>query len=291
MFSSNLQWEKRPKRKHLDDSSIKVTIPKNASLWNGTDQQENAPILSRTIASDFEMKVKVSKFKNMKSLDDQAGLMVRVKKNIYMRLGIEMCTANGLIQPCIGAVVVRDGLISDLSYCIPLTKIEQSNDEYWFMIKCKKGLLTSCYSIDGKTYTSIQKVRLNKMEENELSVGLYGSSSKWSNGFKVIYQDFYIYELLSRIRKLSMKRHSSMDMSMNSLGSKQNISNRGSSNQSRRFSLHNHIYANYSSKRNLTSHSVNKTQFANEMAHFCGKDMASFYQKVLSKQQSLFDEI
>lgn len=217
MFTSKLYWNNRPKRKQLDDNSIKVTIPDTSSLWYVSDNlgviSETAPNLFRKAQGDFEVKVKISGIKRMDSMHDQAGIVIRESKTVYFRFGIEMRGVRDLyrrkeIEPCVRPVIIRNEVI-DSSSEIPLTDEERENDEYWFSVRHRNGVLTAFCSNDGINYKAVRKIRLSK--EDRLSVGLYGANPIGPNGFKVVYEDFYIIENPSGCgRRMASSSHSAI---------------------------------------------------------------------------------
>lgn len=164
------------------DGRVSFTVPSDTDYWRITSHgfiKDDGPFYYRKIEGDFEATVKFSG--NYTTLYDQAGLMVRESKTVWMKCGVEF--TDGIQQA--STVITRD--FSDWS----ILPIPSNPEAIWFKAKRTKECIETFYSLDGETFTQIRQGYLTT--KKKLEVGIVAAAPR-GDGFDVVFDDLLIVQ-------------------------------------------------------------------------------------------------
>lgn len=146
-----MQWFNEPPVWHENKGETRVTTAAKSDFWRKTHYgfiRDNGHFFYEEIAGDFTMAVQVSG--EYRTLYDQAGLMVRVDEENWMKCGIEF--VEGIHYA--SAVVTRD--FSDWS----VAPLGASLAMLWLRVVREKTTLTVEYALDGEHYVLLRNTYL-----------------------------------------------------------------------------------------------------------------------------------
>jgi uncharacterized protein len=178
-----MQWYNCPPSWQKKESIITVTAGAKSDFWRKTHYgfiRDDGNFYYREIRGNFLAQVKVTG--QYKSLYDQAGLMLRLDEQTWLKCGIEYLEG---IQHA-SAVVTRD--YSDWSV-VPLA---QNPPSLWLRLKRENEAVEISYSLDGDRYEMLRLAYLTESEN--LQVGLICASPQ-GEGFEVSFEEFKISAL------------------------------------------------------------------------------------------------
>lgn len=141
-----MKWLNEPASVKQSGNQVDVLTRAKTDFWRKTFYgyiTDNGHFLQAPITGDFILESRVTG--EYADLYDQAGLMVRVDSQNWMKCGIEL--VDGVEHASV--VVTRD--FSDWSTVGGIT----SKTTWWRVVR-KGDSLESLYSLDGKAYTSIR---------------------------------------------------------------------------------------------------------------------------------------
>lgn len=177
----DMRWMNEPERWKQKDEDIKMTCPMEVDYWRNTLHgfiKDDAPFYWMYVDYDFEARLSMKgKFRY---LYDQAGLMLRLDEENWIKLGI--CHYRD--QLYVSCVFTRGN--SDWStHRLPKTKIE------WFHVWAKRrGDVVECYySLDNENWILIRQGHFT--DAPRLRVGMMCAAPE-SAGFKVTFTNFLI---------------------------------------------------------------------------------------------------
>jgi len=131
-----------------------VTKPKS-DFWRTTHYgfiRDNGHFYYKKVKGDFVVNVKVTG--DYKVLYDQAGIMVRLNENVWIKTGIEY--VEGVQQ--VSAVVTRQ--FSDWS----VTPFPENPPSVWLKLSRRKEAIEVQYSFDGKLFSLLRLAYLTEEE-------------------------------------------------------------------------------------------------------------------------------
>ena len=175
-----MQWLNEPLKWNEQENIIQVTSSQSTDFWRKTHYgtiRDNGHFYFEKITGDFTASVKVrGKYQD---LYDQAGLMVRLDKENWLKCGIEL--VEGIQQA--STVVTHD--YSDWS----IMPMLDNPDSIWLRIVRKAETIEVYYSLDDIKYTLMRMAYLTLNEE--LEVGIMCASPE-GEGFITIFEQFQI---------------------------------------------------------------------------------------------------
>ena len=175
-----MKWLNEPLIWQEQDGIIKITSDKDTDFWRKTHYdfiRDNGHFYFEEVEGDFTAKVKVSG--QYKNLYDQAGLMVRLDKENWLKFGVEL--VKGIQQ--VSAVVTRD--YSDWS----VVPILNNPNEIWLKATRQNSTLEVHYSLDDQEYFLLRMAYLTSFEM--LAVGIMSASPEGS-GFVSTFENLTI---------------------------------------------------------------------------------------------------
>ena len=163
------------------DDDIKVTCPMETDFWRGTLHgfiKDDAPFYWTTADNDFEARVTIKgKFK---VLYDQAGLMLRIDEENWIKLGICHFRDQLYVSCCF-----TRGQSDWSTHRLPKTKI----DNFYVWAKRTAEVIDCYYSLDNENWIRIRQGYFS--DKPRVRVGVMCAAPE-SAGFKVTFSDFMI---------------------------------------------------------------------------------------------------
>lgn len=184
-FSKQFSWFQEPPLWSLDDRSGCLTVEPAASsdFWQRTHygfQADNGHFFHTAVAQDFRMSVRV--VIEPKAQYDQAGLMVRLSPDCWLKTSVEF-EPEGMSR--LGAVVTNSGY-SDWS----TQDVSRDLSQYWLRVDRESFNYIVQASLDGERWTQLRVARL--MEDSgstPVECGVYACSPK-GKGLVATFHDF-----------------------------------------------------------------------------------------------------
>ena len=176
-----MQWYNEPREWTVEGDRVTMVADPVTDFWRKTDCGEirdNGHFYFRHITGDFSAQVRFSG--QYAVLYDQAGLMVRVDEENWVKCGVEF--VNGIQHA--SAVVTRD--YSDWSV-VPLASNPAT---LWLRVSRRGSTIEVHTSLDGNHYTMIRSAYLKRAET--VQVGLMCAAPEGA-GFPVTFEGFAVW--------------------------------------------------------------------------------------------------
>ncbi len=178
-----MQWFNEPSSYLIKDKVLEIDVPGQTDYWRVSHYGftvDDGPFLYATYGGEFETKIKVSG--DYKVRFDQAGLMIRLDHENYVKFGIEFVDGKYNVS----AVVTHR--TSDWSV-IPLDK---PVPHIWLKAVRRLDAIELFYSLDDRNYTMMRTLW---MQDNvPLQVGPVAASPD-GKGFRARFSDFTVRHL------------------------------------------------------------------------------------------------
>ncbi len=179
MFET-MQWFNPPAAWQVREDGLEVTSAPKSDFWRKTHYgftRDNGHFFYQEVRGDFTCEVRVNG--QYKDLYDQAGLMLRVDEENWIKTGIEYFDQ---LQHA-SAVVTRE--FSDWS----VSELPGQPASFWLRVTRKAEAVEIFFSLDGQNHTLLRLAYLVPAEVTQ--VGLMCASPDGS-GFTTIFEDFQI---------------------------------------------------------------------------------------------------
>lgn len=140
-------WLNEPVKWRLEDRRLEVTTDHGTDFWRGTHYgfiRDNGHFLGFSTEGDFTAQVKVRG--NYTELYDQAGIMVRIDAEHWIKAGIELTDE----KPGLGSVLTLP--LSDWATGI----FAGDAGEFWIRATVAKGVLKLQSSVDGQVWPTLR---------------------------------------------------------------------------------------------------------------------------------------
>jgi uncharacterized protein len=175
-----MQWFNPPARWNEVDNAIEVLTAPKSDFWRKTHYgftRDNGHFYFQEVRGDFTAEVRVNG--QYKDLYDQAGLMLRVDAENWIKTGIEFFDN----YQHASAVVTRE--FSDWS----VVRLDEQPSSFWLRVIRKAETVEVFYALDGQNYTLLRLAYL--VPSAITQVGPMCASPDGS-GFQVTFEDFQI---------------------------------------------------------------------------------------------------
>jgi len=176
-----MRWMNKPDKWKQKGDDIKVTVPEETDFWRGTLHgftKDDAPFYWMFADNDFETRLTIKgKFKY---LYDQAGLMLRIDAENWVKLGICHYRDQLYVSCCF-----TRGKSDWSTHRLPITKI----DKFHVWAKRKGEVIDCYYSLDNENWIHIRQGYFS--DKPRIRVGMMCAAPE-SAGFKVTFSDFMI---------------------------------------------------------------------------------------------------
>lgn len=176
-----MYWFCEPPNWKEEGSTLTVTTAPKTDFWRKTHSgqiTDNGHFYHQPISGDFTAEVKFSG--EYHALYDQAGLMIRIDAENWIKCGIEFLDN----APVISAVVTRD--FSDWS----VIALQQNPASLWLRMKRTGDTVEIYYALDGTNYIMYRQAYLPPVET--VSVGMM-CCSPTGDGFTAVFEDFKVH--------------------------------------------------------------------------------------------------
>ncbi|WHX79780.1 DUF1349 domain-containing protein [Priestia flexa] len=162
------KWFSKPTHFELNEQHLVMKPNVNTDFWQRTHygfQVDNGHFLYKEVSGDFQLTTKV----HTKPLNryDQAGLMVRVSKDTWIKSSVEYIPNE---SNKLGAVVINNGY-SDWS----TQDFEEDQSALYFRMKKVGQDYSLYYSVDGEKWKQLRIAHLFA-EEETMQIGIYACS-------------------------------------------------------------------------------------------------------------------
>jgi uncharacterized protein len=174
-----MQWFNEPPAWEVRGGWIEITTAPKSDFWRKTHYgfiRDNGHFYFQEVHGDFIAEARISG--RYQELYDQAGLMLRVDEENWIKTGIEYFEQRQQAS----AVVTRD--FSDWS----VAPLDGSPSSIWLRIVRKAEAVEIFYSLDGQNYILL---RVAYLIPAVTQVGLMCASPE-GPGFSVIFEDFRV---------------------------------------------------------------------------------------------------
>ena len=178
-----MQWFNEPAQWTIQDHVLSMQVTPQSDYWRISHYGftvDDAPFLYTLRGGEFEVKVKVSG--DYRTRYDQAGLMLRIDHENYIKAGIEFVDGKYNLS----AVVTHH--TSDWSI-IPL---EKPVPVVWIKAVRRLDAIEIFYSFDDQEYTLMRNAWMQ--DNHPIMVGLIGASPD-GQGFEARFEHFSIQHL------------------------------------------------------------------------------------------------
>ncbi|CAF1002875.1 unnamed protein product [Didymodactylos carnosus] len=178
------EWLNPPKTWHVDDNTKTITVQtdEKTDFWRKTHYgfiRDNGHFYSETMTGNFTCEVLVRG--EYRDLYDQAGIMVRLDEENWLKCGIEFVDSKQYAS----VVVTRDGF-SDWSI-IPM---KDNLTALWLRVKRSKEALHIEYDDQGdKNYKMMRLTYLPECEKTQVGIMCASPDGK---GFKACFEHLNI---------------------------------------------------------------------------------------------------
>jgi uncharacterized protein len=178
-----MAWYRQPQQWKIDNTKLIITADPKTDFWQKTHygySTDNGHFYFTEYSGDFEAVVKISG--SYKDLYDQAGLMIRIDTENWIKSGIEF--VNGGIN--ISAVYTRE--FSDWSV-IPRT---DNPSAVWLKLVRKNDSVELSYSVNGKDF---EMQRLGYFPPKvKAKIGIMTAAPE-GKGFSTTFENFEVKKL------------------------------------------------------------------------------------------------
>lgn len=184
-----MQWFNEPEKWDIKDNALSMFVTPKTDYWRVSHYGftvDDAPFLYTLRGGEFEVKVKVSG--NYKTRFDQAGLMLRIDHENYIKTGIEYVDGKYNLS------TVVSHHTSDWSI-IPLDK---PVPYVWIKAVRRLDAVEIFYSFDDKEYTMMRNAWLQ--DNHPVMVGVMGACPD-GDGFNAKFENFTIKHLPDMCRQ------------------------------------------------------------------------------------------
>lgn len=178
-----MQWFNEPEQWEIQDRSLSMFVTPQSDYWRISHYGftvDDAPFCYTTYGGEFEAKVKITG--EYKTRFDQAGLMLRIDHENYIKAGIEFVDGKYHLS----TVVTHH--TSDWSVIV----LDEATPSVWIKAVRRLDAVEIFYSFDDKTYTLMRNAWLQ--DHVPVKVGLMGACPD-GQGFNVKFEHFKVKHL------------------------------------------------------------------------------------------------
>ena len=178
-----MQWFNEPENWSVKNNTLVMDVTPQSDYWRISHYGftvDDAPFLYTVRGGEFEVKVRISG--DYKVRFDQAGLMIRVDKENYIKTGIEFVDGKYNLS------TVVTHTTSDWS----VIELEEPVEYVWIKAVRRLDAVEIFYSFDDKEYTMMRNCWLQ--DNTPVMVGMMAACPD-GNGFKATFDGFKITHL------------------------------------------------------------------------------------------------
>ncbi len=178
-----MQWFNEPEQWEIKGKALTMSVTPHSDYWRISHYGftvDDAPFCYATYGGEFEVKVKITG--DYKVRFDQAGLMLRIDKENYIKAGIEF--VDGKFN--LSTVVTHH--TSDWS----VISLDKPVPYIWIKAVRRKDAVEVFYSFDDQTYTMMRNAWMQ--DNTPMMVGVMGACPD-GEGFNATFEHFQVKHL------------------------------------------------------------------------------------------------
>ncbi len=178
-----MQWFNEPEKWEIKNNTLSMYVTPQSDYWRISHYGftvDDAPFLYSTYGGEFEVKVKISG--DYKVRFDQAGLMLRINHENYIKMGIEFVDGKYNLSTVV-THKTSDWSIINLEKPVPFI---------WIKAIRRLDAVEVFYSLDDKNYIMMRNAWLQ--DNCPVMVGLMGACPD-GNGFNAKFENFSVKHL------------------------------------------------------------------------------------------------
>ena len=183
-----MNWFNEPENWKIENGTLTMDVTPKSDYWRISHYGftvDDAPFYYAEYGGEFEAKVKI--IGDYKVRFDQAGMMIRIDHENYIKTGIEFVDGKYNLS----TVVTHH--TSDWS----VIALDQPVKELWIKAVRRLDAIEIFYSFDDKEY---KMMRNAWMEQNRpVKIGMFAACPD-GDGFKVTFSDFKVTHLPDKVR-------------------------------------------------------------------------------------------
>ena len=183
-----MNWYNEPEQWDINHGALTMQVTPNTDYWRISHYGftvDDAPFYYAEYGGEFEAKVKISG--DYKVRFDQAGMMIRLDHENYIKPGIEYVDGKYNVS------TVVTHTTSDWS----VTALDRPVEAIWIKAVRRKDAIEIFYSFDDKEY---HMMRNAWMKANcPVKIGMFAASPD-GTGFKATFTDFKVKHLPDAVR-------------------------------------------------------------------------------------------
>lgn len=191
-----MQWFNEPEKWSVENQALSMFVTPKSDYWRISHYGftvDDAPFYYALYGGEFEVKVKITG--DYKNRFDQAGLMLRIDEQNYIKAGIEF--VDGVYN--LSTVVTHK--TSDWS----VIALEKPVPFIWIKAVRRLDAVEVFYSFDDKTYTMMRNAWMQ--DNTPMMVGVMGACPD-GDGFNVKFENFKVKHLPDMRRLKWLKENS-----------------------------------------------------------------------------------
>lgn len=178
-----MQWFNEPEQWSIKNNALTMQVTPQSDYWRISHYGftvDDAPFIYTTRGGEFEVKVKISG--NYKVRFDQAGLMLRIDKENYIKAGIEFVDGKYNLS-CVVTHHTSDWSVIEL---------DKPVEAVWIKAVRRLDAVEIFYSFDDVNYTMMRNCWL--ADNSPVMVGMMAACPD-GNGFEARFEHFTIKHL------------------------------------------------------------------------------------------------
>ena len=188
-------WFNEPAQWSIEDNALTMSVTPKSDYWRISHYGftvDDAPFYYATYGGEFEVKVKVSG--DYKARFDQAGLMLRIDHENYIKAGIEYVDGKYNLSTVV-THKTSDWSVITLDKPVPYV---------WIKAVRRLDAVEVFYSFDDKEYTMMRNAWLQ--DNTPVQVGLMGACPD-GEGFNATFEHFQVKHLPDQRRLERLKKN------------------------------------------------------------------------------------
>lgn len=190
-----MNWFNEPTAWNISDNKLIMSVTPKSDYWRISHYGftvDDAPFYYAEYGGEFEAKVKISG--DYKTRFDQAGMMIRIDHENYIKAGIEFVDGKYNLS----TVVTHH--TSDWS----VITLDRPVESIWIKAVRRLDAIEIFYSFDDKEYTMMRNAW---MEANHpVRIGMMAACPD-GDGFNVTFSDFSVKHLPDQVRSQWLERN------------------------------------------------------------------------------------
>ena len=183
-----MNWFNEPENWKIENGTLTMDVTPKSDYWRISHYGftvDDAPFYYAEYGGEFEAKVKI--IGDYKVRFDQAGMMIRIDHENYIKTGIEFVDGKYNLS----TVVTHH--TSDWS----VIALDQPVKELWIKAVKRLDAIEIFYSFDDKEYKMMRNAWIE--QNRPVKIGMFAACPD-GNGFKVTFSDFKVTHLPDKVR-------------------------------------------------------------------------------------------